>query len=172
MEAALRLRLLGLAPVVLMFLGCLGVDAVGDTAGTEVPNCGSDALVLGSEGAFTHETIDFEFEWGNDVGVSVGPMVTIAVPSDTSSSLDFNRDHTAIISFKNEVDLVVITRSPVAKRVCVWQPRGLLLQLTHHECLQQVPELGERWCITASQLCGRQAHLLSRHGRIHHVHLR
>ena len=52
-----------------MFLGCLGVDAVGDTAGTEVPNCGSDALVLGSEGAFTHETIDFEFEWGNDVGV-------------------------------------------------------------------------------------------------------
>ena len=85
MEAALRLRLLGLAPFVLMFLGCLGGAPVGDTAGTEVPDCGADALVLGSEGAFTHETIDFEFEWSNDVGVSVGPMVTIAVPGDTSS---------------------------------------------------------------------------------------
>lgn len=67
-----------------MFLGCLGGD-VGDTAGTEVPDCGSDALVLGTEGAFAHQTVDFDFDWGNDVGVSVGPMVTISVPSDTSS---------------------------------------------------------------------------------------
>lgn len=68
-----------------MFLGCLGGGVGGDTAGTEVPDCGSDAMVLGNENAFTHETLDFEFEWGNDVGVSVGPTYTFAVPSDTSS---------------------------------------------------------------------------------------
>lgn len=64
-------------------LGCIG--AVGDTAGTEIPECGDDAIVLGEAGAFSVQSFDMDLAWDNSVGVSRGESVTIALPSDTSS---------------------------------------------------------------------------------------
>lgn len=62
----------------------------------------------------------------------------------------------AVVLFDNEVDLVAVSRAPVAYTRDSIKPRCLLHELRDHERLEQVPELGERCRLATGELVDGQ----------------
>lgn len=50
----------------------------------EVPSCAEESPTLGTAGEFGVDSIDFTYEWADDLFVSAGPVFTFEVPADTT----------------------------------------------------------------------------------------
>ncbi|MDN5559593.1 MAG: hypothetical protein L0G23_09195 [Ruaniaceae bacterium] len=85
--------------------------------------------------------------------------------------LDLDTKHSTIVTLKNEIDLVPISRTPVPEGDRLIHPRHLTRYLLHHEGLDEMAKFGESRCITALELGTAQPKHLRTYSRVDDVNL-